>query len=355
MRRTFAQAVGILICAWTLTVSAQSEVIEQILVRVNGEIFTKTQLETRQIQALRQLDRQPDASMGDAELRKILDEVTPELIVTAVDEMLMIQHGRTLGYKMSDEQFNTFLENIKKENKIESEELFQAALKQENMTLTDLRAQLERQMIVSYVQQQEILGRVAVSDTEARRYYDSHLTDFTSAQEITLREIFVATPGDGKTVNVAADEASRERALKIRERALAGEPFEKLAAELSDSPSKANAGLIGPLSLNDLSEDLRKRIESMKAGDVSDLLQTPRGYQILKLESATTAETQTFEQAREEVGNRVFAQKRQEEVFKFLDRLRTEAIIEWKNQELKASYDRGLEQLRKLNTGGQGQ
>jgi peptidyl-prolyl cis-trans isomerase SurA len=355
MRRTFAQAVGILICAWTLTVSAQSEVIEQILVRVNGEIFTKTQLETRQIQALRQLDRQPDASMGDAELRKILDEVTPELIVTAVDEMLMIQHGRTLGYKMSDEQFNTFLENIKKENKIESEELFQAALKQENMTLTDLRAQLERQMIVSYVQQQEILGRVAVSDTEARRYYDSHLTDFTSAQEITLREIFVATPGDGKTVNVAADEASRERALKIRERALAGEPFEKLAAELSDSPSKANAGLIGPLSLNDLSEDLRKRIESMKAGDVSDLLQTPRGYQILKLESATTAETQTFEQAREEVGNRVFAQKRQEEVFKFLDRLRTEAIIEWKNQELKASYDRGLEQLRKLTTGGQGQ
>jgi peptidyl-prolyl cis-trans isomerase SurA len=350
MKQQFAPLVGVLAAAAALTVPARADIIEQILVRVNGEIFTRTQLETRQIQAIRQLDRQLDASVGDAELAKMLDEVTPELIVTAVDEMLMIQHGRTLGYKMSDEQFNSVLDNIKKENKLESDELFQAALKQENMTIADLRTNLERQMIVSYVQQQEVLGRVAVNDTEARRYYDSHLSEFTKPQEVMLREIFVAVPGDGATVNVAADESARERATTLRERVLSGEPFEKLAADASDSPSKANAGLIGPLSLSDLSEDLGKLLQSMKPGDVSDLLRTPRGYQILKLESATTAETQTFEQVREEVGNRVFAAKRQEELLKFLDRLRSEAIIEWKVPELKAQYDRGLAQLRTLAT-----
>ena len=38
------------------------------------------------------------------------------------------------------------------------------------------------------------------------------------------------------------------RPIKIRERALAGESFEKLAADISDAPSRANAGLIGPLT-----------------------------------------------------------------------------------------------------------
>ena len=49
-----------------------------------------------------------------------------------------------------------------------------------------------------------------------------------------------------------------------------GDNFEKLAADLSDAPSKANAGLIGPLSVNDLSPELRKLVEGMKAGEVSE-------------------------------------------------------------------------------------
>ena len=73
----------------------------------------------------------PKTDPTDAQLRKALAEVTPELIVNAVDEMLLVQRGRELGYKMGDEQFKSILENIKKDNKIETDEQFQAALKQE--------------------------------------------------------------------------------------------------------------------------------------------------------------------------------------------------------------------------------
>ena len=62
--------------------------------------------------------------------------------------MLLVQRGKELGYTLSDEQFKSVVDNIKKENKIETDEQFQAALKQENMTLADLRRKLERQMIV---------------------------------------------------------------------------------------------------------------------------------------------------------------------------------------------------------------
>ena len=327
---------------------ARAEIIEQILVRVNGEIFTKSEFESRQVTALRQLGQQfdPNSALGDAQLRKMIEDITPELIVNVVDEMLIVQRGKELGYRLGDEQFQSILANIKTENKLETDAQFEAALKQENMTMAELRRSLERQMIISRVRQNEVLGRIAVSEQEARRYYDAHLDEFTKPGTVTLREIFVSVPGDGVTLNVGADEAAAEKAAKIRARALAGESFEKLAADLSDAPSKSNAGLIGPLNLGDLAPDLRKLVEEMKAGSVSETLRTPRGYQILKLESSTPDETMPFEQAREEIGNRVFTDKQLEEFAKFMGKLRSEAIIEWKNAELQKAYDRGLELIK---------
>lgn len=323
----------------------RAEIIEQVLVKVNGEIFTKTDLESRQVQALRQLGQQADPkTTSDTELRKMLNEVTPSLIVNVIDELLMVQRGRELGYKMGDEQFQSILANIKKDNKLEDDAAFQAALKQENMTLADLRKSLERQMIISRVQQNEVLGKVSVSDDEARRYYQAHLSEFSSQASITLREIFVAVPAANPSV--ADDNAARAKAMDIRRRALAGESFEKLAAELSDAPSKSNAGLIGPLNANDLSADVKALLEPLKPGDVTEVLRGAKGYQLLKLESRSAPQVTPFDQAREDISNRVFTDKRKEEFAKYLEKARGEAIIEWKNDDLKRAFDEGVRQQK---------
>jgi peptidyl-prolyl cis-trans isomerase SurA len=340
-------AVVSVLVAMTLAVG-RAEIIEQILFKVNGEIFTKTELEERQVGALRQMGQVADLKNhpSDAQLRKVLDDVTPELVVNVVDEMLILQRGRELGYKMSEEQFQSYLDNIKKDSKIETEEQFQAALKQENMTMADLRKNVEKTIIMSRVQQNEVVGRLAVSDGDARRYYEAHAKEFTTPQSITLREIFVTVPGDGKTINVGLDEEAQEKANQIRKRALAGESFEKLAAELSDAPSRANAGLIGPLNFSELSPDLQKLVEGMKPGDISPVLRAQKGYQILKLESSSAAETLPFEQAREQIGEKVFAEKRKAEFDKYLTKLRGEAIIEFKNADIKKAYQAGLERMK---------
>jgi peptidyl-prolyl cis-trans isomerase SurA len=345
LHRSIAVAALAVGCA-LFVAHPHAEIIEQILVKVNGEIFTKTDLESRQIVALRQSGQQFDPKASDVQLRKMLDDVTPQLIVNVIDEILLVQRGRELGYSMGDDQFKSILDSIKKDNKIESEEQFQAALKQENMTLPELRKTLEKQVIISRVQQNEVLGRVAVSDDEARRYYEAHKNEFTSPRTVTLREIFVSLGAETAAATVANDTAAREKAAKIRERLLAGESFEKLAADLSDSPSRTNAGLIGPLSLSDLSAEVRATIEAMKPGDITDLLRSPRGYQILKLESASEAQVTPFEQARDDIGNRVFTDKRKEELQKYLEKIRAQAIIEWKNQDIRKAYEQGLQQAR---------
>jgi peptidyl-prolyl cis-trans isomerase SurA len=330
-----------------LGAGVRADIIEQILVKVNGEIFTKTDLEQRQVAALRQKGQQfdPKNDPNDQQLRKALDEITPQLIVDAVDEMLIVQRGRELGYKLGDDQFKSIVENIKKENKIESEEQFQTALKAEGMTMADLRRNLERSMLVQRVQQNEVFGKIGVTEDEARAYYDSHRNEFTTQPTVTLREILVAVSNDPRGVNVAAEEAAKEKADQLRVRVTSGgEAFDKLASEVSDAPSKANAGLIGPISVNDLSPDLRKMVEGLKPGAVTDVIRTPRGFQLLKLESSTELEVMPFEQAREQIGDRVFTDKRKVEFQKYLEKLRSQAIIEWKNPDIKRAFDEGLKQ-----------
>ena len=75
------------------------------------------------------------------------------------------------------------------------------------------------------------------------------------------------------------------------------------------------------------------------------VLRSPTGYQILKLESRTDSQKMAFEQAREDISNRVFTDKRKQEFDKYLQKLRGEAIIEWKNAEIQKAYEQAMAQM----------
>jgi peptidyl-prolyl cis-trans isomerase SurA len=338
MKRLFLTSIVVVA---SFSAAARAEILEQILVKVNGEILTKTELEQRQISVLRQ--RNPQALQDDAAVKEALKEITPRLLVDTIDEMLLVQRGRELGYRMTDEQFRGILDNIKKENKLETEEQFQAALKQEGMTVEELRRSIERRMLIDRVQQLEVMQKVGITDEEAKRYYAEHPDEFRTQSAVTLREILVSVPvGDGKSINVAQDEEALAKAEEARKRVTAGEDFAKLAAEVSDAPSKANGGLVGPINRAELAPALLKMLESLKPGEVTKPIRTPRGYQIIKLETATEAELQPFEQVRDVIADKVYNQKRLGELAKYLVRLRAQAIIEWKSDELRKMYEQQI-------------
>jgi peptidyl-prolyl cis-trans isomerase SurA len=323
--------------------SAQNgEILEQILVKVNGDVITKTELEQRQISALRQRD--PNfRPASDAELQQALVEVTPDVIVNAVDEMLLVQRGRELGYALGTDQFQGIIDNIKKENKLETEEQFQDALKQEGLSLDDLRRQIERQMLVSRVQQVEVAGKISVSEDDVKKYYEEHRDSFTTPPQLTLREILIVVPTNEKGVNVAADDAARAKAEDVLKRLEAGEPFAQLASEISESGSKANGGLIGPIARTDLSPELLKEIDPLKVGQLTPVLRTTRGYQIINLESRTEQKVKTLDEARPEIADRLAADKQRGHMVQYLQQLRTQAIIDWKNDEIKKAYELGVQ------------
>src|SRR5829696_2523103 len=90
------------------------EIIEQVLVKVNGDIITKTELEARQVSAIRQRMQgqvNAEALKNDEALKKMLAEMTPQLIAGAIDELLLLQRGREMGLHLGDEQFKQVVAN----------------------------------------------------------------------------------------------------------------------------------------------------------------------------------------------------------------------------------------------------
>jgi peptidyl-prolyl cis-trans isomerase SurA len=328
--------------------SLRADVIEQVLVKVNGEIFTKSDLEQRQIAALRGRNRGVTENdlKNDAELKKALAEITPGIVVQAVDELLMLQRAKEMNLKLSDERFKEVVDRIRKENKLDDDASFQAALKQEGLTIDELRQQIERDMLINQVTQQDVMQKIAVTEDETKKYYEDHKAEFTTPANVTLREILVNVPDRGPNgqvgINVGADEEAKAKAEAIRERALKGEDFAKIASAESDAPSKANGGQIGPINKTELSAGVQKILDGLKVGGISEPVRIAKGWQLIKLDASTPTVTLPFEQAREQVTNKVYLSKRGAEMEKYVKRIREQAIIEWKNDEIKKVYEQGI-------------
>ena len=111
---------------------------------------------------------------------------------------------------------------------------------------------------------------------------------------------------------------------------------------MSDAPSKAKGGLIGPINRSDLSEDLQKEISGLKPGQLTRTIRTSRGYQIIKLETMTATKVKTIDEARPEIADKIAAQKSRGQMRQYLQQLRERAIIDWKNEEVKKAYEVGV-------------
>ena len=107
--------------------------------------------------------------------------------------------------------------------------------------------------------------------------------------------------------------------------------------------NNAGCGLYGSF----VDQPLQTMLGKMKVGDVSDVIRTQRGYQILGLESRTETKVKSFDEARQDISDKIADEKRRGETQKYLEKLRGTATITWHNDELKKAYEQALADRQK--------
>lgn len=320
-----------------------SVVIERVLVRVNGEIYTQAQLTSRQIEVLRAENTEQD------QVETKIAEITPSLLVDAVDGLLIVQRGRELGITFSDDSFRAAVDNIKKQNNLDDAGL-RTALAQEGMTLEDLRRNIEQSYFVQGVQQREIGPSMTITLEEQRQYYKRFPDRFMTPSTVKVRELLVSvatrTQGGQDVFNVADDEAAKMKITELRTRAANGEDFAAIiTANSDDAVARKTGGVIGPLLLEDLSPALQELLKGLDVGQVSEPVRGPRGYLVYKLEERSVPELRPFDDVRREIEQAIRSDRLEPEMQKMLARLRTQAVIEWKDDSLRQLYQRRLAEM----------
>ncbi len=290
-----------------LAVSARGEIVERIVAKVNGEIITLSEFQGRQIQEAQAARIPPDRVQG------YLRDNNARILQEAIDDMLLVQRAQDTGLKMPP--VDQYIEDIKKENKITSEEQFQEQLAREGMTLDELKRNMARNILRQQILRRDLEPKVVVTDTETRADYDARKAEFSHPGTVQLREILVK--GDD----------ARTRAEELAAKARAGEDFGDLARTHSMAPSKGSGGELGKLARGEMNPDLEKVAFALPAGAVSDPIPSGDGYRILKIEAKADASVTPFDEVKDGIRRTLGEKKMNKELEGYIAGLREKAII----------------------------
>jgi parvulin-like peptidyl-prolyl isomerase len=160
------------------------------------------------------------------------------------------------------------------------------------MTIADLRSKIVQKLTAEAVLVREL--NVTVTDAEAKQFYDdtNHLADFEQPEMVHLCDILLLTIDPTTRAPLTADQqkAKRKRMDDLLKRARSGESFTNLAVQYSEDPGvKDNGGELPPVSRDQMSPELAAAAFSLTNNQVSDIIEMPYGYHIIKLLNKTPA------------------------------------------------------------------
>ncbi len=167
-------------------------------------------------------------------------------------------------------------------------------------------------------------SQVQVSEKEIEEFYKIHReTRFYQPKGVHLRHILFRLPAGA---DPKQKETVRSRAEAVLVEARAGKDFAELAKKYSEDPSTAQGGDVGWFTPGQLLPGLEKAAFALKKGEVSGVVETSLGYDLLKAEEVREEKTKGLKEAKEEIVRAIKAERGRGEAAKAADADREKAI-----------------------------
>jgi len=145
--------------------------------------------------------------------------------------------------------------------------------------------------------------KIEVTTESIESYYLSNPDEFTTPAQVEASHILIRVNEKAATDTV---EKARKEADDLYKRAVSGEDFAQLAKTYSQDPSaKENSGYLGKFSRNRMVKPFEEKAFSMKAGEISEPVQTQFGWHIIQVKSKTEKSKKTLDDATAQIREKV--------------------------------------------------
>lgn len=305
----------------------EEHLVDRVAATVDGDVVTLSEIEERAAGELRQAAALPPGKerdeAHDRALRRAFDVI--------VSEKLLEKQAKALQLEVTEGQVDAAIQDIKTRNHFDDAQL-DAALEAQGLDRKAFRAQIRRELEGYQVMQAKVRSRVKVSDDDLRNYYQTHPQEFGGELELHVRNIFLPLPEHASKAEEARVEADAQRILQ---RLRSGEDFAKVAREVSKGPSAEDGGDLGWLRRGTIQKPLEDAAFALKDGQISGVVHAGTGLHVLKVEGRRIGGARSFDEAKEEIRNRLLDEQVAATRQQVLDELRKTAVIDVKLPELK--------------------
>lgn len=287
--------------------------LPEVLARVNGQPVTKTDFD--------RLLKNIEANRGP-----IPAERRDEILRAALDQLItytvMKQEAAARNLTITEADLDTRVKQMQGQM---SQQQFDKALADRNMSPTQLRSDARVDMMIDKMMDAELSTTVTATEAEAKEFYDKNPDKFKQGDAVRASHILVMA-------NEKADEATKKQARTkiegILKRVKAGEDFAKLAKENSDDGSKDQGGDLGFFQRGQMVPPFDQAAFSLKPGEISDVVTTQFGYHIIKVIERKDATMVPYEKVQPRIVEFLTDQKKKQRVDAFIEEARTRAKIE---------------------------
>jgi peptidyl-prolyl cis-trans isomerase D len=162
-----------------------------------------------------------------------------------------------------------------------------------------------------FVSAEDFINKAMAAQDEIEDYYYDNIKEFQSPQEVRARHILIkfAQSKDGKISEEVAAK-TKEKAESILKKITEGEDFAELAKKYSeDKASAQEGGDLGFFRKGTMVKQFEEAAFALKKGETSKPVMTSFGYHIIRADDVHEEKTESLEEARSKVTERIKKKK----------------------------------------------
>ena len=259
--------------------------LDRIIAVVNEDVIMQSELETKVRTVRSQMEQQgtqlPPTSVLE---RQVLDNL--------IQNRIQLQLAERAGIKVDDETLNRTISNIAAGNKVSLTQ-FREILEKDGYSYEQFREDIRNEITLTQLRKRQVENRIVVTEREIDNFLANQEFQGTFQTEIRLSHMLFSLPENATTEET---EQVREMATRVREDLLAGADFAEIANTVSDGQNAKNGGDLGWRKMDEIPTLFTDYIPDMGKGDISELIQSPSGFHIIKITDVKSDEHNIVEQ-----------------------------------------------------------
>lgn len=299
---------------------ARTELLDRVVAVVNDEAITQSELDI----LLRPIYEHYKEQFRGQELMIKLDEARRKLLTQLIEDRIVLQEAESRGLEADPSEVDSRVAEFRE--RFESQEAMETELARQGMTLHDVEERFRKHALVKRLHDIEVRSRILVSPQEIEDFYRTHPEEFSEEERVRVRSITVKKGEEARAKGIM-DEEAMARVKEIQKKLRDGFDFPTLAKQYSEDIQAEEGGLSDWIRKGEMIEVIDGIIFSLSKGDVSEVVETPMGYHLFRVEDRQQGKKLSLEDARDAIYSHVFQMKAEERFDEWMQELKKNSYI----------------------------